>query len=408
MEDQLKSQLEELGKQTTQFREYVERELTEVKKSGAVAPETKSALDKLTAAMDATEAKFVESKTALDNMRARLEKAEEKLGRPPAGGETKDEWQGSPEHKAWLKLVKVGDEKLTAEETKALSVSTDTAGGYLVPPQVQAGIIEMLTDFSPVRQIVNVVPISSDILHWPKQTGQASMSWTAEEATRSESTGITFGLEQIPTHEGYIYPFLTRQLIEDSSFPIESWLNEEAGRRFALGEGTAVIAGNGVGQPLGITMDPGIVSTNYTAQGEASTLTNGDGLIGLIHSMPTPYVNGAVLILNRTTLGVIRKIKGGDGHYIWWQGYNEANPPNILGVPYVEMPDMPDVGANTFPVYYGNFKRAYVMADRTQISLIRDPFSGKTAGVVQFMFYKRLGGKLVLPAAVKRLKIAAA
>ncbi len=387
MDKELSDKLTEFGTLTKALHDTVERQDTEMKKLGVSMPETKAMLDKLT---------------------ARLDQVEEKLQRPPAkSGEGHEEKTGkeTPEYKAFAKYVRQGKDALTIEEQKTLSVGDDTAGGYLVIPQIQNEIIRILTLISPIRSIARVVPISTAVLVFPKQTAVLSGGWTSESGTRTESTGTAFGKVDIQAHEMYAMPYATRQLIEDNAFNLESYLQDEAALQLAKLEGAGFVSGTDVGQPEGLLTNGDI---DYTAQGEASTLTNADGLIKLIHDVPTFYANGGKFILNRATLGLIRTLKDGDGRYIWQPDYTGNNPALILGYPYVETPDMPSVTTNTYPVMFGNFAMAYVIADRMAISMLRDPYSAKKSGVIEYYFYKRVGGKVVLPAAVRKLKIAAA
>lgn len=382
MED-VTTQLNEMGKAVSAFREYTERELAEVKKIGAVMPETKDAVDRLN---------------------ARLDRIEEKLQRPAASGSKAGNEQ-TPEQKAFVQYLRRGAEHMPAEEAKALEVSTDTAGGYTVVPQVQNSIVEYLIEYSPIRTVANVVSLSSNQLEWPVETAVFAGGWTVESGTRSESTGETFGKAIIPCHEGYVYPKVTRQLLEDSSFDIEGFIARKAGLAFAKLEGTAFVSGTGVGQPEGMLTH---ASVSYTAQGEASTLTNADGLIALVHAVQEAYARNGRFLLSWATLGLIRKLKGGDGQYIWQPNYQAGNPGSVLGFPYTVAVDMPSVTTNTYPVIFGDLREGYCIANRNQMSMLRDPYSSKTTGVVEFMFFQRVGGKVVNPAAIRKLKIAAA
>jgi HK97 family phage major capsid protein len=380
MSDEVKDGMVELGKATTALREYVERQEAEIKKVGAAMPETKDALDKIT---------------------ARLDNLEMKAARPKAS-ENKDD-ENTPERKAFSTFLRRGAEGL-GEEAKALSVSDDTAGGYTVIPQVQNTIVEYLVEYSPVREVATVVPITTAQLDWPKETATAAGGWTAEEGARTETTGETFGKVTIPAHEMYAWPYVTRQLLEDSAFNIEAFLSRKAAMWLGKLEGTAFISGTGVGSPEGIMTNADV---GHTHQGEASTLTSGDGIIKLIHDLQEEYARNGRFLMSRATLGIVRMLKGGDGQYIWWPDYTGSNPPSIQGYPYTQCVDMPAVTTNTYPIVFGDFARAYCIADRTQISLLRDPYSSASAGAVRFMFFKRVGGKVVNAAAIRKLLIAA-
>jgi HK97 family phage major capsid protein len=112
-------------------------------------------------------------------------------------------------------------------------------------------------------------------------------------------------------------------------------------------------------------------------------------------------------VLNRTTLGSVRKLKDDNKQYIWMPGIATGVPNTILGAPYVEMPDMPSEGAGLYPIAFGDFSRAYTLIDRIAMEMLRDQYTQATAGNIRFIFRRRLGGAVVLPEAIRKLKCAA-
>ena len=108
--------------------------------------------------------------------------------------------------------------------------------------------------------------------------------------------------------------------------------------------------------------------------------------------------------MNSTTLGAARKFKDGQGNYIWSQGLTPGTPETILGYPVEVNDDMQDLGANAFPVAFGNWKRGYVIVDRLGTTMLRDPYTKK--GWVNFYFTKRVGGAPTNTNAIKLMKCA--
>ena len=88
-------------------------------------------------------------------------------------------------------------------------------------------------------------------------------------------------------------------------------------------------------------------------------------------------------------------------------GFALGIPNMILGSPYIEVTDMPDEGANTFPIAYGDWRRAYLIVDRINLSILRDPFTQGTTGTIRFIARRRVGGQVVLAEAIRKLKCAA-
>ena len=293
-------------------------------------------------------------------------------------------------------------------EAKVLSVSNDTAAGFLAPAEYFMEMIKGVILMSPLRSLARVQSTSRTSVSVPKRTGTFAALWTAERGTRSETEGLTYGLEEIPTHEMYALVDITDQMVEDSMFDIESELDMEFREQFAVAEGAAFITGDGAGKPEGILDNAAVAETN---SGSAATIADADGqangLITLQHAIKTEYARNAAWILNRQTVGVVRALKDGDKNYIWAAGAAVGNPNTILGDPYVEMPDMPAQAAGAYPIAYGDFRRAYRIVDRVSLSILRDPYTQATSGNIRFIARRRVGGQVVLVEAIRKLKCAA-
>ena len=294
------------------------------------------------------------------------------------------------------------------QEYKALSISTDSAGGYLAPIEYVREIIKGVTEISAFRSLVRVRTTAQKSIQIPKRTGQFAAQRVAEQGTRSETTGLAYGLEELPVHELYALVDISNQMLEDSAFDMASEIAMEAAEQFEVKEGAEFVSGTGVGQAEGVLTNSNVAETN---SGSAATIKDAsgqaDGLIGLKHGIKTAYTRNATWGMNRTTLGSVRKLKDGQGQYIWMPGIAMGRPNTIDGDPYVELPDMPSEGAGLYPVIYGDFRRAYVWADRISMEMLRDPYTQATAGNVRFIVRKRSGGQVVLAEAVRKLKCSA-
>jgi HK97 family phage major capsid protein len=147
----------------------------------------------------------------------------------------------------------------------------------------------------------------------------------------------------------------------------------------------------------------------FTVSGDADEIKDSagtaNGLITLYHALKTEYARNATWVLNRTTLGAIRKLKEATTEaYIWQPGLADLRPNTILSAPYVEVPDMPSEGADTFPIAFGDWRRAYVIVDRIVMSILRDPFTQATSGNIRYIARKRVGGQVMLAEAIRKLK----
>ena len=239
----------------------------------------------------------------------------------------------------------------------------------------------------------------------PSRTGTFSASWVTETGTRSESTGLTYGMEEITAHEQYALVDISEQDVEDSAFNMEAELSDEFATQFAKGEGTSFVNGTASGQPEGFMVNGSVGETNSGA----GTALTANGLIDLYSAVKTEYARNGIFMFNRSTLGAIRKLVDSNGSYVFQAGFSlQAGVPNtILGQPYVEAPDMADVGAGAFPVVFGDFNQAYMIVDRVQLAILRDPFTQAASGTVRYYARRRVGGQVVLAEAIRKQKVSA-
>lgn len=409
-----------------QFKQTNDARLAEIEKKGAADPVTTEKLAKIETSLNQFEA--VNQRLTLAEKQAKaiaetVDRVEVAMNRIPAGARfVKDEGEAKARFDAWSRAVvrahAVGVVNLSADEqkvlqevqteAKALNVSADTAGGYLAPTEYVREIIKGVTEMSPARSIVRVRQTANKSIQIPKRTGQFAAQWVAEQGTKTETTGLAYGLEELPVHELYALIDMSNQMLEDTAFDMEAEIRNEASEQFAVAEGAAVVSGSGVGKPEGILTNS---SVGETISGSAATIADADGqangLITLFHALKTAYSRNASWALNRVTLGSVRKLKDADKNYIWMPGLANGVPNTILGASYVEMPDMPNEGAGAFPIAFGDFRRAYTLVDRISMEMLRDPYTQATSGNIRFIFRRRLGGQVVLAEAIRKLKCAA-
>jgi HK97 family phage major capsid protein len=137
--------------------------------------------------------------------------------------------------------------------------------------------------------------------------------------------------------------------------------------------------------------------------GSASAIT-ADGVLTISYNLKTAYAKNAAYILNRKTIGSVRKLKDSYGQYLWMPGLAQGVPNMINSSTYFEMPDMPNEGANVYPIAYGDWKRSYVIVDRIAMTFLRDPYTQGASGNVRMWFRRRVGGQVVLAEAIRLLK----
>lgn len=295
-------------------------------------------------------------------------------------------------------LRKMGHPQL---ETKLLSVDRDPGGGYWVKPEMSSRIATIVFETSPVREFATVETIASDSLELIRDEEQAGFGWVAEQEDRPETTTPDIGKKTIHAHELYAEPRVTQKLLDDAGFNVERWLSGKVAERFARAEATAHVAGTGVGQPRGFTTYPSGTSSGQIEQVNSGTsgAVVADGLMNLVYSIKGPYTRNARFMAARLTIRDIRKLKDGEGNYLWERNFQAGQPLNILGWPMHQADDMPAIAGGSLSIAFGDFKAAYTIVDRFGIRVLRDPYTAKP--FIKLYTTRRTGGDVVNFEAIK-------
>lgn len=359
-----------------------------------------AAVDEIRAAATQAEQRHVNDMRAATDRIAALET---RLARPNVQTERRDE--PTVEARAFNNFLRQGQTNLTAEEQRALTVAVDANGGYTVPDNFVAELLRDVVNFSPVRQYARVMQVAGANVRMPKRTGTMTAQWVAEIADRPE-TQPTYGEVELTPWEAACYVPVSNQLLEDSAFNLEAELRFDAAEEFGRLEGVAFVSGDGVGKPKGILTDTAI---GTVVSGNASTLGTApaDKLIDLYYALNPAYRRNATWAMNSKSLAAVRKLKDSQGNFLWQPGITAGQPETVLGRPVIDLPDMPDVGANALPIIIGDFSQGYRIVDRVSLAVLRDPYTLATKGQTRFHFRRRVGGGVVKAEAFKAMKISA-
>lgn len=387
-----------LGNAWEQFKSVNDRRLAEIEKKGAADPLTVEQVNRIN--------------NVMDNYKSRLSQVETALSRPAAAMEygVKFDSPFKAEHKdAFCAYLRKGlDSQLAGLESKALSVSSDPDGGYLVTSNVSDRIVRTVTESSPMRAVASIETISSDSLDIIEDTDAAAAGWTSEGASVSDTDTPQIGKKNIPVHELYAQPKATQKLIDDSSIDIEAWLAEKVADIFSTKESTAFVSGDGVGKPRGILSYADGTSWGQIeriASGDAATIT-ADGIINLYYALKEEYAGKGTFLMNRSVVQTVRLLKEATtNQYLWQPGLAAGAPDTLLGAPVMQAADMESISAGNKVIAFADFKAAYQIVDRTGIRVLRDPFTDKP--FVKFYTTKRVGGDVVNFEAIKLMDIAA-
>ena len=317
---------------------------------------------------------------------------------------------------AFANFLRKHENAIDPAERKAMSVGSDPDGGFLVTPDVTGRIVARVYETSPIRQIASVMSISTDSLEGIEDTDEAGGGWVGETESRSDTSTPQIGKWSIPVHEVYAMPKITQKLLDDAAIDVEGWLAMKVGDKLARFENAAFVTGNGINRPRGFAsyttaLDSGSGVTWGTighvmsgASADFAATNPADKLFDLVGMLKEAYLPNARFVTRRSVITKVRKFKvsAGEANYLWQPGLQAGAPETLLGHPITRAEDVATLAADSLSLWFGDFRQAYQIVDRTGIRTLRDPFTAKP--YVVFYTTKRTGGAVVNFEALKAMK----
>jgi HK97 family phage major capsid protein len=280
-----------------------------------------------------------------------------------------------------------------------LSEGVDANGGYLVPEKFERQIVEALKEENVMRKLCKVITTANE-RKIPVAGSHSVAAWTAENAPYTESNP-TFDQKTIDAYKLTDLIKVSVELLDDSAFPLEPYIAKEFASAFGVAEETAFCVGTGSGQATGLfTANGGTVG--ITAAG--ATAVTADEVISLIYALKAPYRKNAKFLMNDSTVAALRKLKDGNGQYLWQPSIMAGQPDKLLGYDIYTSPYVPVMAAGAYAIAYGDFMN-YWIADRTGRTVQRLNELYSTNGQVGFVATERVDGKIILPEGVQILKM---
>lgn len=365
------------------------------------------------ATYDKMEAEVVEMGKTIERME-RQEALDLELNRPTARAIT--DKPNTPDGKPAPKKATATDEYKTAfwrvmrdkavhpDVYNVLRIGEDEHGGYLVPDEYQRTLIEALQEQNIFRQLAHVISTSSGDRKIPVAVSKGTAAWIDENAAYPESDD-TFGQISISAYKLATMIKVSDELLHDSVFDVPSYIAREFARRIGAAEEEAFFVGDGVGKPTGILSATGGAETGITAA--SATAITFDEVMDLYYSLRSPYRKSSVFIMNDSTVKALRKLKNGNGDYIWQPSVTAGTPDTILNRPVYTSSFVPTLAAGAKPILFGDL-HYYWIADREGRRFQRLNELYAPNGQVGFLSSERVDGKLILPEAVKCLQMKAA
>jgi HK97 family phage major capsid protein len=287
-----------------------------------------------------------------------------------------------PELRAWNRL----------RESRAQSVGTTTAGGFLVAQEFGNFVEAARRAFGGMLAVSTVYPTSSGadlLLPSVDETGVSGA--ILAENTQISETAMTFS--QL-TVSSYMYTsgliLVSNQLLQDSEFPLDQFIAQSLGERLGRAQNAHWTTGTGSSQPHGVVA--GAASGKAGATGQTTTVTYSD-LIDLIYSVDVAYRVNARFMLRDASAGIIRKLVDSQNRPLWEPSVVAATPDTIAGYPVVINNDVAAMAASAKSILFGDFSR-YIIRDVAGIQIVR--MSERYADFLQTGYYgfQRTGGRL--------------
>ena len=361
--------------------------------------------------------------TDIDNQRERIEELETKAKQP---GKTVQQKLEAQHTETFWKAMRTGfSDQQTLMELKTIEnqlkiekkdvTLTNAAGGFAAPVELSREIEKQEKLYSPVLTDCRLVITGTGTYQEIVDITGTTDGWVAETGTRSATA--TASLRQIvPTWgEQYAYPQASEWSLDDIFFNVQEWLSDAVADSFAISLATAVVSGNGSTRPTGITNTAPANVDDFASPLRAAAAIQfvpsaaspdailPDTLFDLVYKLNSRYRGGAIFTFNSSTAAALRKLKDSTNQYLWQPGLQMGEPDRLLGYGTSIWEQMSNVGANTFPVFFGNFKRGYTIAMRyNSIRITRDEVTNP--GYVRFYVRRRVGGIVRNNNAIKALK----
>ena len=323
-------------------------------------------------------------------------------GKPKLPNMEEKTGRASDEYKKafWNAMRTRAGEGLDVTIRNALQVGTDTEGGYLVPDEFERTLIEALEEENIFRKLANVITTSTGDRKIPVVASKGTASWVDEEGAIPDSDD-SFGQVSIGAYKLGTLIKVSEELLNDSVFNLEAYISKEFARRIGNKEEEAFFTGDASGKPTGILAATGGAQLGVTTAG--ATAITFDEILDLFYSLKAPYRNKSVFVMNDATVKAIRKLKDGQGQYLWQPSLQAGTPDTILNRPIYTSAYVPAIASAAKTIVFGDLSY-YWVADRQGRVFKRLNELYAVTGQIGFVATQRVDGKLILPEAIKVLQ----
>ncbi len=279
----------------------------------------------------------------------------------------------------------------------ALKEGSDGTGGYLVPNTYEDKLVKSLSRKNVLRQISRTIQ-TTHRMHIPVAGDGEGADWIPEN-TVMKFMEAEFGEVILDAHKLAASIRASDEMLEDGGVDLEQYIMDMFSERIGTAEEKAFIGGDGNGKPLGL-----VYQAQLGAVSELEKDITMEDMVNLEYSLKSEYRKNAVWLMSEDAYNRLRRIPHYQGHGVWRNDLKEGDPVRLFGYPIYICKAMDDVEPGSIPVMFGDF-RHYWIGDRGKRVIKRLVERYADRGQVAFITSERVDAKLVLPEAVKMLKI---
>ena len=403
MNEEIKKLFVEMRKAHEEFKTFVNKQIDEIRTTGSVHPDTETTLGKINDDITQLRTNYEEMIVASKRSTAMEQRSEGGIIISP---------EEELNQRAFDKFLRGGMGEtcsMDADEKRALSSSADKDGGFLIPTTFESEVITQAFDEGELRALCNVAPTGRDTVQL-SALSKPVVAWGTRNLA-VDPQDLSAGGERIEIFDLKALTLIANNTLDDAVADVWGELRDQFASAVAEAEDAAIAAAAGDKMPQGVISDER-VQANFVKTGVAGALNDGsnngvDALITMLQSLKKTYRRNATWAMNSTTEGKVRQFKDSQGQYLWQPPVQPGNPSTLLGRPLVNPESLPDVGANSFSIALGDFRRGYKLRDRSGLTVQRLVEKYAEYDQTGFLIRKRLGGQVLLPEAFVLLKTAA-
>lgn len=378
----------------------------------ALAKETRNLLDKATGASDwgdDQQAVYDSNITEIERLDAEITRHQKVMDLQAEKDFADMGVRGAEDHTPsgsamFAKWMRGGDKALSAEEWMAvrntMSTTTDAEGGYTVPEEWAASVLEALKAYGGMRSVATILRTSDGVqINYPTSDGTAEVGEIIAENQPATDLDPEFGTKSL-----VVYKFSSKvitvpiELLQDSAVNVEQFVQGRIEQRLGRITNQMYTTGSGNGQPHGIMPTS---TAGKTGAVSGTAVITYDDLLDLEHSIDPAYRGSPAVrwMMNDAMLKLVRKLKDEDKRPLFLPSYDAGIrggvPAELMGYQIQINQDVAAPAVLARSILFGDMSK-YIIRDAMNMSLFRFTDSAYAKkGQVGFLAWMRSGGNLI-------------